>query len=280
MVTALVATGWASVMLGEHADRDQITGLAHLRTPTLVVVDYAEGRAAQLEAVLDALGDADTTTRLLLLARTAGDWRTDRVGTAPILEALADHRIVLPLHPLEPEIDGRQAAWRDAVEALTRTLPTVQPADWVGHAAKLSAPPLDGDRYRTILAVQMDALARLLEAAEPLSAPGMTSEDVVLLHERRYWTRIAEQFRVSLDPATLEALILTATLWGATDGKKPTRSSRRSRKTPTTTYASELTRGCTHFTAMRNAIGWVCSPIGSPNTSSAQPPARRLAISI
>jgi hypothetical protein len=67
----------------------------------------------------------------------------------------------------------------------------------------------------TFLAVQMDALARLLESTEPLSRlVFMTSEDVVLSTSADTGPVIAEQFRVFLDPATLEALIMTATLCG------------------------------------------------------------------
>ena len=89
-------------MLAERVPEVQIAVLAQVRVPTLIVVDYAEGRTHQLEAVLAAVGQAEAKMRLLLLARTAGAWRTERVDPSPLLEPLADERIVVQLGPLEP----------------------------------------------------------------------------------------------------------------------------------------------------------------------------------
>ena len=46
--------------------------------------------------------------RLLLLARTAGAWRSDRVDPSPQLAVLADDRIVVELSPVEPTLAGRE----------------------------------------------------------------------------------------------------------------------------------------------------------------------------
>jgi hypothetical protein len=102
LATELGGQGWASVMLAERVSDAQIAVLAQVRVPTLIVVDYAEGRTPQLEAVLAAMGQAEAKVRLLLLARTAGAWRTERVDPSPLLERLADERIVVQLGPLEP----------------------------------------------------------------------------------------------------------------------------------------------------------------------------------
>ena len=74
LAALLGQNGWAAVILAERATPDQ--GLAQVRVPTLVVVDYAEGRPRQLEAVIAELERAEAKVRLLLLARTAGAWRT------------------------------------------------------------------------------------------------------------------------------------------------------------------------------------------------------------
>ncbi|MDQ2709438.1 MAG: tetratricopeptide repeat protein, partial [Actinomycetota bacterium] len=219
----LTGRGWAAVMLTERATSEQISVLGQVQTPTLVVVDYAEGRAGQLEAVLAALGQAEARVRLLLLARTAGAWRTERLEPSPLLEPLADERIVLPLSPLEPSPDGRVTAWRQACAALAVGLTALDVAqgiegvNWVGIAANLPSPVLAGPTYRTILAVQMDALAALLQAGEPITGAGRRPEQVLLAHERRYWGRVARRFEVGVDPARQECLVAMATLWGATD---------------------------------------------------------------
>src|SRR5690606_15955971 len=88
--------------------------------------------------------------------------------------------------------------------------------DWPAVAAALEPPPLDGDRFRTILAVQVDALAALLQAGDPinLTVDGEAAE-VLLAHENRYWSRVADRFGITLSPATRRCLVAAATLWGA-----------------------------------------------------------------
>ncbi|MBA3843885.1 MAG: tetratricopeptide repeat protein [Actinobacteria bacterium] len=215
LIQRMLAEGWASVMLSDYATREEIMVLAHVRVPTLVVVDYAEARSSQLVDVFDALNRADAKTRLLLLTRSAGAWRTDRIGNSLLLDELADDRILIALTPLEATLQGRHEAWTDALGPLASTLSSVLPGDWPRVAAKLMPPKLTGKDYQTILAIQMNVLASLLDAAEPLPERPLVENEVVRLHEVRHWRRLAATFNISLDSARLEALITVATLWGA-----------------------------------------------------------------
>ena len=210
--------GWATVVLGEHVGAADLTVLAEMAAPTLVIVDYAEGRTHQLVPLIQALDRAEAKVRLLLLARTAGAWRTERVNPAPQLAVLADDQIVVTLRPVEPTPAGREQAWRQAVVALAPRLAGLeghQDIPWTALTATLSPPPLAGERYRTILAVQMHALAALLQAGDPAPVGGRDARDVLLDHESRYWTRVADRFGITLTPATRRCLVATATLWGA-----------------------------------------------------------------
>ncbi|WP_372669783.1 tetratricopeptide repeat protein, partial [Amycolatopsis kentuckyensis] len=226
LASSLTSRGWATVMLGEHARAEDLAVLAHVVAPTLVVVDYAEGRATQLDPLVDALNRAEAKVRLLLLARTAGAWRTERVTPASHLSILADDRIVVNLRPVEPDRDGRQLAWREAIDALANRLATLdgyQAIAWPNVVSRLALPPLDDDRFRTILAVQMHALAALLHADDPipvLTGTPVDAQEVLLEHEARYWSRIAERFGISLAPATRRSLVAAATLWGASTGEE------------------------------------------------------------
>jgi hypothetical protein len=92
--------------------------------------------------------------RLLLLARTAGAWRTDRVGTSPFLDDIADHRIVLPLELLETTLHGRSNAWREAVTAFTHGLDNL--------AVRLA----DASRHREGLAAAREAVQLRRELVE------------------------------------------------------------------------------------------------------------------
>ena len=210
--------------LAEQVGADDIAVLAEVTVPTLVIVDYAEGRTHQLDALIQAMDRAEAKVRLLLLARTAGAWRTERTNPSPHLAVLGDNRIVLDLSPVEPTRAGREQAWQQAVAALAPHLAELdgyRHIAWATVAAELAAPRLDGDRYRTILAVQMDALAALLQAGDPVpdatpAAGGpRDAQEVLLAHEYRYWSRVADRFGITLTPATRGCLVATATLWGA-----------------------------------------------------------------
>ncbi|MGQ0479493.1 MAG: tetratricopeptide repeat protein [Pseudonocardia sp.] len=219
LVAQLSAQGWAAVMLGEHTRTADVAVLSEVAVPTLVVLDYAEGRTAQLDPVIAAMNRAHEKVRLLLLARTAGAWRTERVTPAAHLGVLADDRIVVNLGPVEPERGGRERAWRQAVDALAARLGDLdayRDIPWPRLAAGLAGPPLGDERFRTILAVQMDALAALLQAGDPIPGGARDAREVLLEHEDRYWSRVAARFDIALSPATRRCLVATATLWGAT----------------------------------------------------------------
>jgi len=221
LAAQLAADGWATVMLAESAGPDDVAVLGEVAVPTLVIVDYAEGRTHQLDALVQALARAEAKVRLLLLARTAGAWRTERVDPLPHLAVLADDRIVLELGPVEPTPEGRGRAWEQALVTLASQLEDLdgyRDIAWTTLAAQLTTPTLDGDRYRTILAVQMHALAALLQAGDPISTADGEAQDVLLAHESRYWSRVAKRFEIPLTPATRQCLVATATLWSATDG--------------------------------------------------------------
>ena len=216
----LAGQGWATVVLAERAGTDDIAVLGEVAASTLVIVDYAEGRTQQLDALVAAMARAEAKVRLLLLARTAGAWRTERIDPTPHLAMLGDDRIVLELGPVDPTPEGRAQAWEQAVVALAPRLGGLdgyRDIDWTTLAATLGAPRLDGERYRTILAVQMHALAELLQAGNPVSTAGGGPREVLLAHESRYWSRVADRFGITLTAATRRCLVATATLWGAGD---------------------------------------------------------------
>ena len=119
--------------------------LAEVATPTLVIVDYAEGRTHQLDALIQAMNRAETKVRLLLLARAAGAWRTERTSPSPHLAELGDDRIVLDLSPVEPTTAGREQAWQQAAAALAPHLADLagyRHIAWPTVAEDLAAPRL------------------------------------------------------------------------------------------------------------------------------------------
>ncbi|MFG3701386.1 tetratricopeptide repeat protein [Micromonospora sp. NPDC047620] len=208
---------WAWLWLRGHVPADALAVLADAAVPLLVIVDYAETRAEQVVAALHACArhSGATPVRMLLLARTAGDWWQQLQATDPHTEALLDGAPAVPLPPLEPDSGGRVDAYRQALTHLSRALAGM-PANggfhWELIADRLAAAASDPGPV-SALAVQMKALADLLDAAVPAPATAgefhpVTVEDRLLRHERRYWRDSA--VARGLWPALTESALLDA----------------------------------------------------------------------
>ena len=224
LASELSADGWAALVVAERADTEAINVLVDVRVPTLLIVDYAEARIAQIEALIAATDKAEAKVRLLLLARTAGAWRTDQAGASARLGRLADDRVIVHLAPLETTSVGRRQAWREAVAALAHHLPQVEGythVNWSEVAVAPGAPDLSGERYRTILATATDALAALLQAGDPApTVTGASPEEVLLAHENRYWHRAAQRYIIPFSESGRRRLVVAATLWGASTSEE------------------------------------------------------------
>ncbi|MFE7560181.1 tetratricopeptide repeat protein [Kitasatospora sp. NPDC057500] len=228
----LTAQGWTVLWPRAGARPDQLRELRRAARPLLVVLDYAETRPQQLGALVDAAAEHPETSpfKLLLLARTAGDWwRQARTGSRPAEELLATAR-TRRLEPLEERPELRAAHYSDAARALALALPAVPGMaghDWTAVATALQPPHrLDrNDAYGNALTLHMTALANLLDTAhtEPSDPTGdddvQDVEDRLLGHESRYWqgSAAARGLTRALSMDTLETALAAAHLTGATD---------------------------------------------------------------
>ncbi|BCY12233.1 hypothetical protein L3i22_073210 [Actinoplanes sp. L3-i22] len=220
----LTAAGWATLWLDEAAPTDALAVLADVVVPLLVVVDTAETRPDQLRALLQACAGHDGTRplRVLLLARTAGDWwrllRTD-----PAAERLLDGASVVELPVLDEDPAGRADAYRQAIQDLAGTLPHVPGYavhNWASVAARLTAEPHDAGGEA--LTVQTTALADLLDAMWPGPAADgrKTAEDRVLAHEQRYWSFTAAWHGLDVAEPALQDVLAAAFLFSPTDSEQ------------------------------------------------------------
>jgi hypothetical protein len=137
---------WAWLWLRRDTPVEQLAVLADAAVPLLVIVDYAETRPGQVTAVCRAAGRHPGTTplRMLLLARTAGDWWDGLCAADPATGELLDGTPVAWLDPLDPEPAGQADAYRQAVHAFAAALPAVPGQarhDWPNIAARLTQPP-------------------------------------------------------------------------------------------------------------------------------------------
>ncbi|MFI6143862.1 tetratricopeptide repeat protein [Streptomyces sp. NPDC051109] len=225
--------------------RGAADGLAVVRDavkPLLIVLDYAEARADQLAALLEAAAEHGGRTRVkvLLLARTAGDWWAGVRTEHHLAEALLANAQVHGLAALEPDPAGRHDAYvaaRAALASALTGLPGYAGHDWAGVHARLPVPALEREGFGNALTLHMTALADLLDAAlppwpaeaSPPAAPAATAdrprpeeevEDRLLTHERRYWERTAgaaPHFKGHLSPAALRDALTAAQMAGAAD---------------------------------------------------------------
>ncbi|WP_240810346.1 tetratricopeptide repeat protein [Actinomadura sp. WMMA1423] len=208
----LSAAGW--VVLWLSRDAAEVSGLKDAAVPLLLIVDYAETRPGQVAAAVEAIArhGGASPIRVLLLARTADSWWQSVQETSSATEALLGSAVVTRLPVVDADPAGRGEAYREAVEAFGTALPALpgqQGIDWAGLAERVRDPAPTG--LVTALTVQMQALADLLDAAHPgagnagnaggaarnlagLDPGGAGSggvEDRLLIHERRYWRKVA-----------------------------------------------------------------------------------------
>ncbi|MFL1446222.1 S1 family peptidase, partial [Nocardiopsis protaetiae] len=190
---------WAALWLDRDAPAEALEAVAKVAVPLLVVVDYAETRTGQLTALLDVCDRRDGTipVRVLMLARTGGEWWHNLPSGSDSCGELLDTATATYLPPLIAEPDDRAAEYRLALTHLATALPTVRgqgPVDWGTKSSALPVPDLQGDEWQSALAVHMRALADLLDAAHPTVAAVRgrgTVEDRLLEHEARYWNAAA-----------------------------------------------------------------------------------------
>ncbi|MFJ9692629.1 tetratricopeptide repeat protein [Kitasatospora sp. NPDC101183] len=228
----LTGRGWTVLWPRAGARTDQLLELRRAAKPLLVVLDYAETRPEQLGALVDAAAEHPGTSpfKLLLLARTAGDWwQQAREASRQAEDHLASAR-THRLTALEDHPGRRVGHYLDAAHALAAVLPFVEGLaghDWAAAATGLQPPRRLGldAAYGNALTLHMAAFADLLDTArtEPADRTGdedaRNVEDRLLGHEARYWrdAATARGLAPGLSPDTLRTALAAAHLTGAAD---------------------------------------------------------------
>ncbi|UGT59135.1 tetratricopeptide repeat protein [Nocardia asteroides] len=224
----LAGARWSVLWLDPaHTDPGRLQGLGQVRTPLLVIVDYAESRPDQLPVLFDAVATAAAVpgrkVKVVLLARTSGDWWTDIAAGSAGAEEITELARATTLAALDATATGREATYRAAVAAFAAVLPALAQTgahDWQDAAARvLDSPPRDPGAGTTVLGVQMQALADLLDTDAHLDSThaGRTLEDRVLIHERRYWRHtMAGAGLAEVGVAVLEDTVAATAVLGPT----------------------------------------------------------------
>ena len=216
----LRSAGWVTGFVRDQAPAALLRRVADTGCLMLLVVDYAETRAGQVEQLARVAVDATRPVRLLLLARSAGEWwrqlRSElrrTVGTA----------WQVALTSLEDSLAGRQQAYTEAVADLAAELPRLRQwrdIDWAARAQNLDVPDLTATAFGSVLTLHLHALTALLTAEDSARRPPNPDdlEELLLEHEADYWNDLAERRRLqepAFQPSTLRRAAGVATLCGA-----------------------------------------------------------------
>lgn len=202
LMTSLDAEGWSTSFLATGASATD--AVLHLSSqPTLLVLDYAETRSTQLFELLTALLEhgLHENVRILLLARTAGDWWKAFAARDPDVGELVADATIQALAPIVADRQFVEDLYRDSVQQFAIALG--QPA-----------PPIAAASYRpyeSMLDVLEDALRAVLGSSGEVSS----GADRLLAHERRYIAASAAADGVAeIDDVDLGRIAAAITLFG------------------------------------------------------------------
>jgi len=242
LLTRCKAGGWTGGVLLPNAGADPPAAVTHPGRPLLLVVDYAAARGSEIAGLGQTIVRArpGVPVRLLLLARTEGQWWSDLAlalaDDLPGLEAddpPVRRGLLRPLKPLLAAGSRETAPAAMFSATATRLAPLLTrftartAAELRQIAADMPVPALAAARSGHVLTVQMAALAALLNAAtsqpSPASPAGQAErpEDALLRHERDYRNRLATARGLTGLRLVRDRALVGAALFGARGASLP-----------------------------------------------------------
>lgn len=210
----LAEAGWQVTVVGAGREADACTVLrdATKRSSIFLIVDYAETRTG-LADLLRSVAASSAYVRVLLIARSTGDWwdelRFDVPAVQDLLEAYPPMKLPARLDAAISPTELINIAVRSFAEKLGVPVPT---------GAGVTPPAGEVP----VLALHAAALLTVLQSRDHQAPAGPLMADIgvldeLLRHERRFWAHSAEQERLDLDPVVLQRAVAVAYLFGAVD---------------------------------------------------------------
>jgi hypothetical protein len=207
---AATSLGWVAGLLLPAAEQAALEELAAVPAGRLVVVDYAEYRVEQLEALLRPLIEgaaADRPVRVLLLIRssplTSESLAAPLLGHSDWLDTVLDLAELSSLSDAPLDALSRSHLFEEAVDAFS---------SWSGKSEALvnrPKPTLDNEDFQAPLLV---IIAAFLFVAGGVEVPERSAEllEEVIRHEDRYWQ--PGQYTLPLDQVVRRRAVALATL--------------------------------------------------------------------
>jgi tetratricopeptide (TPR) repeat protein len=233
---------WVCGSLAPGAGTGVVRAVAQTMRPTLLVVDYAEGRVgdevAPLLEELAGYGD-EPAIRVLLLARSAGEWW----GPGGRLRQSAAVRSLLARghEPLELAPELSRHSHREVFDAALAHF---------AHGFRVAVPNTrlgSATPDTPVLMVLSSALVAVLRAvdgpAPPRVAPGGDVVDEILGHEAKYWTTMAADAHLDTASPGVDARTLrrAVALTGLVGADAPREAEQALRRIPSLADAPALT---------------------------------------
>jgi tetratricopeptide (TPR) repeat protein len=168
--------------------------ILHGRSNVLLVLDYAEARKREVQELAERLdtlrGSRERKIRVVLLARTAGEWWASLLREDERLRALFDSPVyessALAMPALSSEA-GRESHFNRSLQAFA---PILQAQGYVASLGPYEAPSIRAAGEARPLAVQMEAMLWLASIPCAPSPPIDELVAQVLGLERSHWRRI------------------------------------------------------------------------------------------
>jgi len=210
---------WIAGFTRDLGSGDAYVNLADTCCPVLLVIDYAETRPDEVEALIRYCSDnrAESRIRLLLIARSTGgvDGWWDQLLRNIDLDELPP----LDLPPLDDSEQARRRSFASACSALVPHLAEITATRDISlwrDRARGAAPPtdIDQERYGSPLTLQLAALLTLLRQDGESMLSGQRSPlELQLLnkHEWKFWQSSAPDLNI-LDAAVRAQCVLLASL--------------------------------------------------------------------
>jgi tetratricopeptide (TPR) repeat protein len=182
-IRRLRAQDWSAGFLPKGVSGDWFERLGSRGQPVLVVIDYAESRSEELREVLQRMHryavqegtGAMRRIRVLLLARSAGDWWTALLKSSSELEAWLGATLPYELEPLAENEAEREQIFHEAAEGFAKRQGK--------RYERRVRPRLSDKRFERVLYLHMAALA----AVEGLEFERHDLMEVILDHEEKFW---------------------------------------------------------------------------------------------
>ncbi|SEG27383.1 Tetratricopeptide repeat-containing protein [Thermomonospora echinospora] len=218
----MAEVGWRCVRVADGAEDTALSALrAGVGGRVLLVVDYAETRVG-LSALLRQVAADTGTVRVLLLARSAGEWWDRLKATEPQV------RTLIAGDAVRMELGAVLDAHLSDAQVVERAVPRFAAALGVEHPVRAQVED-EGHRARVLdlHAAALVAVLRALQAQQQgQPAPGVVRvrlADVLgelLGHEERYWLGSAQRAGLldgphAMTPAVLRQIVAAGCLLGA-----------------------------------------------------------------